>query len=75
MDTVNSKVPTGKAIGDLDSSGLPAEDGAMRIGSTRIFHAYILERDPIPPDDGNFLQFAYDVAGNQIRRDLIEQGQ
>ncbi|MGM1430200.1 hypothetical protein ACS126_13145 [Sphingobacterium lactis] len=75
MDTDISKVPVSKTVGPFDSSELPAEDGAMRIGSTRISHAFILERDPFPPDDGNILQFAYDVAGNQIRRDLIGQEQ
>ncbi|TDS17648.1 hypothetical protein [Sphingobacterium paludis] len=49
---------------------LPAEDGVMRIGATRIGHAYIFERgNPNPASDSDLL-FKYDAAGNQIRREV-----
>lgn len=75
MTKVISKFPSNDRLGGPDNREIPAEDGAMRVGSTRISHAFILERGTVPPDDGNILEFAYDVAGNQIRRDLIVQEQ
>ena len=48
-------------------ANLPAEDGVMRIGVTRIGHAYIFERgNPNQASDSDLL-FKYDASRNHIR--------
>lgn len=75
MDTKQSTSIMGELTTSASSSAsmpanLPAEDGVMRIGVTRIGHAYIFERgNPNPTADSDLL-FHYDLAGNQIRREV-----
>jgi len=62
----------------LQDNGLlvnaPAEDGVMRIGATRIGYAYILEKEDPNPSSDSELVFQYDLAGNQIYREVKEVG-
>ncbi|WP_293887726.1 MULTISPECIES: hypothetical protein [unclassified Sphingobacterium] len=69
--TMSPSIPVTKTI--VETSLLAdqsAEDGVMRIGATRIGYAYIFEREGTNPPTDSDLIFQYDLAGNQIRREL-----
>lgn len=71
MNTEKSEREQMEQMSTMVQSDIPAEDGAMRIGATRIGYAYIFEKkgDVIPSDLD--LVFSYDAAGNQTRREVI----
>lgn len=71
MNTEKSEREQKGQMDTVNRSDITAEDGAMRIGATRIGYAYIFEKkgDVVPSDLD--LVFSYDTAGNQTRREVI----
>jgi|GEM_PF-1343365 len=70
--SVYDTLKTEAAQGSNSSEYLPAEDGVMRIGATRVGNAYIFERKDSNPSSDWDLIFQYDLAGNQILREVKE---